>query len=470
MVRCLVRLGPIALCPTILLLCSAAFAEEAMSTPNLVPNGDFQHGELGAVPEGWTVVAARPSLSPRFTLAHQEERTVLLATGNGNPDCVGYLATKVPIALGKTYVLRAVFRMSPGIDPSQNALFQCYGPGASSGLHEFRRLPDGWVEAKARITYTGEGPGEAEARVLFRLSAAGQLWVRELSLTESEPEAPRWVRVACTSGKTDLTSCEAILDAAGQAGADLVLLPEYMQGDRIEEPLEGPSYQLMSAKARQYGMYVAGGIVRAVPASEQHADLVYNTAVLLDRRGDLLGQYDKVHPYSPELNEQGISVGRQVPVFRTDFGTVGIMICYDSWFTDVAELLALKGAEIILFPNAGYYRALIHARAADNRVRIVCSSWNSGYGVWDTVGRDLTDPNGDRSHGDPPGVTYRDLVETKVGDVGLLMVSLDLNCSPSPHYNGGSMFEAPGGRRNRREQALFLEEQIRAERERWWTD
>jgi predicted amidohydrolase len=219
----------------------------------------------------------------------------------------------------------------------------------------------------------------------------------------------------------------------------------------------------MAEKAKQYGAYVAGGIVR----KDEQADLVYNTALLVDRKGKLVGSYDKVHPYSPELNDQGISAGRNVSVFKTDFGTVGIMICYDSWFTDVAELLALKGAEVILFPNAGYYRALMPARAADNRVRIVCSSWSSGYGVWDTVGRDLSNPGADQSHGDPPGATCREVVKTTVGDTGLLMASLDLNCSPSPHYNGGSMFEAPGGRRNRREQALRLDDLIKAERERW---
>ncbi len=444
-------------------LAAAAFGGEPVNHPSLIPNGDFQQGTLGALPDGWHVVSARPSLAPVFKLVRKDGRKVLLATG-GAPDCVGYLATEVPITLGKTYLFRAVFALSRDLDPNQSLLFQCFGPGANSGVHQLTRLPDGSAVGEAHIAYTGEGEGKAEVRILFRLSARGKAWVREVSLTEAEPVPPRWVRVACTSGRTDLRSCEAVLDETGRSKVDIVLLPEYMQGDRIEEPLEGPSFRLMSAKARQYGMCVAGGIVRRDDAT----DRVYNTALLLDRQGKLVGTYDKLHPYSPEINEEGISPGRAVPVFRTDFGTVGIMICYDSWFTDVAELLSLKGAELILFPNAGYYRALMHARAADNRVRIVCSSWNSGYGVWDTVGRDLTDPQGDQSHGNPPGATYRDLVQEKVGDVGVLLVSLDLNCSPSPHYNGGTMFEAPGGTRNRCEQSTFLEEEIAKERRRWW--
>lgn len=440
--------------------------------PNLLPNGDFQRGETGQLPAEWELHAYRPSLAPKFSLEELDGRKVLKLSGGGVPDCVGYLAAKAPIKLGQTYLFRVVFRVAPNTNPDENLLLQCYGPGANDGIHEYRRQADGWVVGETKITYTGANAGttedvaEAECRLLYRFNPHGAVWVREVSLSESTPDPPRWVRVACTSGKTNLASCEAVLDAVGKAGVDLVLLPEYMQGDRIEEPADGPSFQLMSAKARQYRMYVAGGIVRYVPET----DRTYNTGLLIDRQGQLVGMYDKIHPYSPEVNDQGITPGNRVPVFRTDFGLVGMMICYDSWFTDVAELLALKGAEIILFPNAGYYRALMHARAADNRVRIVCSSWNSGNGVWDTVGRDLGNPEVDTSHGNPPGVTHKDVHREQVGEVEVLYVTLDLNCSPSPHWNGGTMFEAPGGRRNRRDQTCFLEDMIRQERERWWKE
>ena len=72
-------------------------------------------------------------------------------------------------------------------------------------------------------------------------------------------------------------------------------------------------------------------------------------------------------------------------MFKTDFGKVGIMTCYDSWHPAVARLLALKGAEVILFPSAGYYMQLMHARAADNGVVIAATS-GSPCGVWDGGG------------------------------------------------------------------------------------
>lgn len=213
-------------------------------------------------------------------------------------------------------------------------------------------------------------------------------------------------------------------------------------------------------------MYVAGGIVR----EENDPHRLYNTALLFDRQGAPVGSYDKLHPYSPELNEEGITPGTRVPVFKTDFGTVGVMICYDSWFSDVAQLLSLKGAEIILFPNAGYYRSLMPARAADNCVRVVASSWGSGYGVWDTVGREVLNPEADPTHTRAAGVTFKDVVQSEVGPLKVLAVSLDLNCSPSPAYNGGTMYSAPGGKRNRHEQKVYLEDQIKKERDRWWVE
>ena len=433
---------------------------------NLIPNGDFSRGELGGLPDGWELHAYRPALAPRFRLVRRDGRKLLEIEGAGHDDCVGYVGCEVPVKLGQTYCFRVVFQVSEGLNPHEHLLFQCFGPGARDGISDLSKRDDGWIEGEAKIHYSGTGAATARARVLFRLSADGRSWIRSVSLTETTPVEPRWVTVACTQGRTDRDRCRAVLAAAGEAGVDLVLLPEYLAGGRVEETVPGPSSTLMAEMAKRYEMYVAGGIVRRVP----ELDRVYNTALLYDRQGGLVGTYDKIHPYSPEINEQGITPGTRVPVFRTDFGKVGFMICYDSWFTDVAELLSLKGARLILFPNAGYYRSLMPARAADNRVRIVCSTWNDRYGVWDTVGRDVLAPDADPSHRPLRGVTFRDVRQIEAGGIKVLIASLDMSCSPSPAHNGGTMYESPGGRRNRREQKLDLEDLIYKERRRWWIE
>ena len=128
----------------------------------------------------------------------------------------------------------------------------------------------------------------------------------------------------------------------------------------------------------------------------------------------------------------------------------------------------LKGAELVLFPNAGYYRSLMPARATDNNIRIMASSLHNGTGIWDTGGRDVLNADADRTSQMQRGSTFKDTREHVVDNIRILVSSLDLNFSPSPHYNDGTMYSAPGGRRNRSEQLHFLEEEIKKEKERWW--
>ncbi|MDR2136556.1 MAG: carbon-nitrogen hydrolase family protein, partial [Treponema sp.] len=163
---------------------------------------------------------------------------------------------------------------------------------------------------------------------------------------------------------------EEMADTAAQAAADkadLLLYPETVSQDGVAngERLLG----LLGALAAKYGMYTAASIF----ITDKKDGRNYNRGVLHDRQGKPAGVYDKIHPYSPEVTHRNISPGQKTDVFKTDFGTVGMIICYDSWFTDVTALMALKGAEVILFPVAGYYRSLIPARAADNQVRFVIS-------------------------------------------------------------------------------------------------
>jgi predicted amidohydrolase len=431
---------------------------------NLIANGDFAQGPLNVLPPHWDMVVARPVLAPVFKMTEKQGERFLLAAGNGNPDCVGYVKTKAVIELGKTYQFSVKFQFSEDLNPQENLLFQCFHTGARNGIFNFKKWDNNWASGEEKIFYPGEGKDTAEVRILYRLNPDARVWIKEISLTETDPVKPNWVTVACTQGRADLIGWEKVLDKAGQQGVDLALLPEYMQG-QVEEPLEGPSFDLMSKKAKQYNMYVAGGIIR----KDGRNDRIYNTAMLFGRKGEFIGMYDKIHPYSPELNERGITPGSQVPVFTTDFGKIGIMICYDSWFTDVIQLLALKGAALVLFPNAGYYRSLLPARAADNGLRIVCSTLNNEYGIWDTAGRDVLNPGVDPSVKPINGITFKNVIQTEAGEIKILIASLDLSISPSPHYNGGTMFSAPAGRRNRQDQKFYLEDEIKRERKRWWT-
>lgn len=252
------------------------------------------------------------------------------------------------------------------------------------------------------------------------------------------------------------------LDVAGRGKADLVLLPEYMNGEIVTEPLDGPSAALMSSKAREYGMYVAGTIAR----EDKAAGRLYNTALLFGRDGKPVGSYDKIHLYGPELKREGVTPGSRVPVFQADFGRVGFMTCCDVSFTDVVELLALKGADMVLFPNLGYDRGLMRVRALDNLVNIVASSRSGSYGVWDAAGRDALSST-TLAAGSP---AFRDVVETMSGTLGILIVSVDLNAVLPPETAAGVRFPVARSRRQFGNQRVWLEEEILREKQRWWAE
>ncbi|MEK7753160.1 MAG: carbon-nitrogen hydrolase family protein, partial [Acidobacteriota bacterium] len=117
---------------------------------------------------------------------------------------------------------------------------------------------------------------------------------------------------------------------------------------------------------------------------------VYNTAVLIDRAGRVAGRYRKVYIPREEM-EGGITPGNDYPVFRTDFGSVGLMICWDVQYGDPARALALRGAEMILMPIWGGNETLAKARAIENHVWLASSGYNFPTRILGPDGETLAD-------------------------------------------------------------------------------
>lgn len=163
---------------------------------------------------------------------------------------------------------------------------------------------------------------------------------------------------------------------------DLLLFPEYAltgcecdpEASRaLAEPLDGPSIKNMADYARENHVFLAFGFVER--SSEVHKP--YNSVVLIDNQGHTLGQYRKMHLVAEE--NPMISKGNSdYPVFDTEIGKIGMMICWDSAFPETARILALKGADYILIPAAWEKPQqrdwdLVHqARAFDNVIYTAC--------------------------------------------------------------------------------------------------
>jgi len=127
----------------------------------------------------------------------------------------------------------------------------------------------------------------------------------------------------------------------------------------------------IAAVARQYNMYIVACYFKRYP------DGVYNVASLFDRTGTIVGEYRKSHLPSNELWQ--VKAGDTLDVFQTDFGTIGILICYDIMYPEPARILSLKKAEVVFHPTAGYGwydsigEATLRTRANDGSMYIVTS-------------------------------------------------------------------------------------------------
>lgn len=115
----------------------------------------------------------------------------------------------------------------------------------------------------------------------------------------------------------------------------------------------------------------------------------YNAAMLIDRNGKIMGEYRKIHPTAGEV-EKGISPGPvDPPVFNTDFGTIGVQICYDiEWYAGWNSLVE-KGAEIIFWPSAFAGGKKVNFKAMSNQVAIVSSTRKNTTKICDVTGNEV---------------------------------------------------------------------------------
>ena len=139
--------------------------------------------------------------------------------------------------------------------------------------------------------------------------------------------------------------------------------------DAKAETIPGPSTDRFATVARGYSVNIAFGML------ERAGSILYNTAVLLDRSGAIVGKYRKVQLPLPEASA-GIAAGDAVPVFETDIGRVALLICQDLSFSEPARDAALQGAELILAPFWGGKRANIVARAVEHGVHVAVGGYD----------------------------------------------------------------------------------------------
>ncbi len=224
-----------------------------------------------------------------------------------------------------------------------------------------------------------------------------------------------------------------MLDRA--AGSDLVLFGEYSNlyhrtsfdvpdEEYVAEPVPGPLTAAVGAYAKRLRSYVV------LPLYGTYRGEVSSYAVIIDRNGKVMDCYQKTHPTIQE-QQKGIRAGKEIPVYQCDFGKIGIMICMDIEYPEVAQVLMTKGADLILFPHVqGSWGEIdweirYRARAIDTGLYLVSACYGYEPGSWSTstmvgrsgfVGRD--------------GIILGDLGR----DIGALTADLDLEKKRITHF------------------------------------
>ena len=249
--------------------------------------------------------------------------------------------------------------------------------------------PDGWSEVAG--TYQAP-PGATRAVVELHLMWApkGTVQWSDVSFKPTEAPPARTVRLASVHYrpkrvKTMAEACRQFapfIEEAARRKADLVVLGETLTYAGVNttyadcaESIPGPSTDYFGELAKKHQLYIVPGLI------ERDRHQLFNVAVLIGPDGKVAGKYRKVCLPDGEY-DRGMSPGSDYPVFDTRFGKIGMMICYDGFFPEVARELSNRGAEIIAWPVWGCNPEQARARACENHVYIVSSTYEDVSRHW----------------------------------------------------------------------------------------
>lgn len=187
-----------------------------------------------------------------------------------------------------------------------------------------------------------------------------------------------------------LAQVEAYMDKVMPEKPDLVTLGEMFQCPYVTQnfPLYaeeegGDTWQRLSQLAAKHQVYLSAGTVPELDGGK-----VYNTAYVFDRQGRQIAKHRKVHLFDIDVEggqsfreSDTLSAGNQVTVFDTEFGKIGICVCFDFRFPELGRLMALKGAKLILVPAAfnmttgpAHWQIMFRSQALNNQCFVAGTS------------------------------------------------------------------------------------------------
>lgn len=231
----------------------------------------------------------------------------------------------------------------------------------------------------------------------------------------------------------NVRTVKTYLEKIKDENPDFVILPEMFccpyQTENFPiyaEKEGGPVWQQLSGYAKQYGIYLIGG---SMPEKDAEGN-VYNTSYIFDREGKQIGKHRKVHLFDIDVKggqtfkeSDTLTAGDSDTVFDTEFGKMGVMLCFDIRFPELSRMMVNDGARIVFVPAAfnmttgpAHWELSFRTRALDNQIYMVgCAparDVSAGYISW---GHSIvTDPWG----------RVIDMIDEKKG---ILLAELDMD-------------------------------------------
>lgn len=173
---------------------------------------------------------------------------------------------------------------------------------------------------------------------------------------------------------------------------DIIILPEMFNTPydnsyfpEFSEPYPGESTSRIRTLAKKHEVIIIAG---SIPEQEEGEEEIYNTTYVFDQHGELLGKHRKMHLFDIDIpgkitfkESDVLSRGEKITVLDTEFGKIGIGICYDVRFPEIFQIMEKEGAKFVVVPGAfnmttgpAHWELLMRSRALDNQVYIAAVS------------------------------------------------------------------------------------------------
>jgi predicted amidohydrolase len=369
--------------------------------------------------DGWTPTAPREEIRPHFQYEQTGGKSgcgALVIRADGREGLHGWWQKTFPVTAGRHYrfsgwrraegvavprrsvLARVLWRDDAGKEvPRREGVVTNYSHGVMASAepeYPYDLVKQGtgkedWVEVSG-VYEVPQGATQARVELHLLWAPNGKVQWSDVTFLPTEAAAPRRVRLASVhyrprGAKTPIEACRQFapfIEEAARRNADLVVLGETVTyaGTGLSyadcaERIAGPSTEYFGDLAKRHALYIVCGLI------ERDRHLLFNVAVLIGPNGKVVGKYRKVCLPDGEY-DKGMSPGSDYPVFDTRLGKVGMMICYDGFFPEVARELSNRGAEIIAWPVWGCNPDQARARACENHVYLVSSTYEEVSRNW----------------------------------------------------------------------------------------